>query len=243
MQLPATAGKVYEHHCGAKLQPNIEMTPRAWYVFAALSGLFAALAVLTNSVGIKPFEFLGLTLPVSIFWFPLMFLVTDIVSEVYGSWYSYFLVAIGFGASILFTCAAFLGVSLDPSPLYPANAAYVQVFGPAWRMVFASMVAYILAQNVDVYIFHVLKHRTQGRFLWLRNNVSTMVSQGVDTFSVTFLAYFANPAIFSGTLADILRLSFMTYLLKLILALLDTPLCYLGVGVIRRFVSKDSSVE
>ena len=109
--------------------------------------------------------------------------------------------------------------------------------GPVWRLLFASMAAYLLAQMIDVQLFHFWKRLTNGRHLWLRNNGSTMISQLVDSFTVNMIFLYKNPDVFTGTFAELLTIIFAVYLVKLAIAALDTPLCYVGVAWVRRMTS------
>jgi len=173
-------------------------------------------------------------LPVSIIWYPLTFLVTDIVSEIYGARRARFLVIMGFCMSVLLLAFSLIGVALPVASVYPLQGDYENIFGPVWRLLFASMAAYLLAQLVDVQLFHFLKRLTHGRHLWLRNNGSTMVSQLVDSVTVNLIFLYRNPTVFTGTLGDLMGIILGVYLVKVAIAALDTPLCYLGVWAVRR---------
>lgn len=202
--------------------------------FPILAGVFCTLAVLTNSVGVKLFDFYGLTLPVSILWFPLTFLLTDIVSEVYGEKSAFLLVMLGFFMNLVLLMLSLIGLWLPTSPFYAAASAYDVIFSANWRLFAASMTAYLVAQSIDVKIFHWLKYLSHDRHLWLRNNLSTMTSQLFDSFIVSFIFLYGNDAIFNGGFEDILKVSFDTYKVKFVIALLDTPFCYWGVSFFRR---------
>ncbi len=205
------------------------------HLYAGLAATFTALVVLTNTAGVKLFVAFGLTLPVSILWYPLTFLVTDIVSEVYGSSRARFLVLLGFGVSVLLFTASQVGIALPVSPNYPLQDAYVSIFGPIWRLLFGSMAAYVLAQFVDVQVFHFVKRLTHGKHLWLRNTASTSVAQFVDSVTVNMIFLYKNPTVFTGSLTDLWKLILTVYAVKVLIALLDTPVCYLGVRLAGRF--------
>jgi uncharacterized integral membrane protein (TIGR00697 family) len=100
--------------------------------------------------------------------------------------------------------------------------------------VIASMIAYLVAQSVDVYLFHFWQQLTRGRHLWLRNNGSTMLSQIIDTFLISSILY-ASGALGSAidSLDKLIPLALSSYAFKLVFALLDTPLFYLGVYCLR----------
>jgi len=204
------------------------------FVYSGLLALFVTFVVLTNTVGVKLFTLAGVTLPVSIIWYPLTFLVTDIVSEVYGARRARYLVITGFAMSLLLLGFTLAGIALPAASFYALDREYAQIFGPIWRLLFASMAAYLLAQLVDVQLFHFWKRVTRGRHLWLRNNASTMVSQLVDSFTVNMIFLYKNPAVFQGTLGDLLGIILGVYVVKVLIAAADTPLCYLGVAAVRR---------
>jgi uncharacterized integral membrane protein (TIGR00697 family) len=217
---------------GADVQPSDQR--RYELLFSGFMALFVTLVVLTNTVGVKLFTVGGMTLPVSIVWYPLTFLVTDVVSEVYGARRARFLVIMGFCMSVLLLILSLIGIGLPVASVYPLQQDYENIFGPVWRLLFASMAAYLLAQLVDVQLFHFWKRLTHGRHLWLRNNGSTIISQFVDSLTVNLIFLYRNPTVFTGTLGDLMGIIFGVYLVKVVIAALDTPLCYLGVWAARR---------
>lgn len=204
--------------------------------YGGLLSVFVTFVVLTNTVGVKLFSAGDLVLPVSILWYPLTFLVTDVVSEVYGRVRARVLVALGFAMSVVLLGFSLVGIALPAAPVYASDEAYTTVFGPVWRLLFASMAAYLLAQMVDVQLFHFWKRVTRGRHLWLRNNGSTVVSQLVDSVVVNVVFLWNNPAVFTGSAADLAGIIGASYAVKVALALADTPLCYLAVWGLRRVV-------
>lgn len=196
--------------------------------------LFVTFVILTNTVGVKLFTLYGVTLPVSILWYPLTFLVTDIVSEVYGARRARHLVIVGFGMSLVLLAYSLTGIALPAATSYALDRDYRNIFGPVWRLLFASMAAYLLAQMIDVQLFHFWKRLTAGRHLWLRNNGSTMISQLVDSVVVNIVFLYRNPAVFTGTFEELLGIILGVYAVKVVIAALDTPLCYLGVWLTAR---------
>jgi len=210
-------------------------------VFGAMMTLFATLVVLTNTVGVKLFTLFGVTLPVSIVWYPATFLITDVVSEIYGARRASILVIAGFSMSLFLLGFSLVGIALPSASAYVLGDDYRNIFGPVWRLLFASMAAYLLAQLVDVQLFHFWKRVTRGRHLWLRNNASTMVSQLIDTLTVNLIFLYKNPTVFRGTLGELFGIIFTVYLFKLAIAASDTPFCYLGVWAVRRFTGHDAA--
>jgi len=215
-------------------------TVRYERLFAGFMALFVTFVVLTNTVGVKLFTLFGVTLPVSILWYPLTFLITDVVSEVYGTSRARFLVLTGFAMSLLLLAFSLIGVSLPSASLYALDQDYRNIFGPVWRLLFGSMAAYLLAQMIDVQLFHFWKRLTRGRHLWLRNNGSTIVSQFVDTFVVNTIFLYKNPTVFTGSFGDLMGIILSVYVFKVVIAAADTPLCYLGVRVVERLTGVDA---
>ncbi len=204
-------------------------------LFSAFVAVFVTFVVLTNTVGVKLFAVGGLILPVSILWYPLTFLVTDVVSEIYGSRRAQFLVVAGFSASVVLLGFAMIGIRLPVASVYPLQEDYANIFGPIWRLLFGSMAAYLLAQMIDVRLFHFWKKLTGGKHLWLRNNGSTVISQFVDSVTVNMIFLYKNPAVFTGTLAELFGIILSVYAVKVAIALADTPFCYLAVRSAERY--------
>ncbi len=212
---------------------EIKTTTYEW-LYTFFMAIFVTFVLLTNTVGVKLFTVFGQTLPVSILWYPLTFLITDIVSEMYGERRARYLVIMGFGMSMIMLVYSLIGVALPPASFYPLQEDYTNIFGPVWRLLFASMSAYLLAQMIDVRLFHFWKRLTKGKHLWLRNNGSTMISQFVDTFTVNTIFLYNNPIVFTGDFGDLMRIILGVYVIKLAIAALDTPFCYLGVWLVER---------
>jgi uncharacterized integral membrane protein (TIGR00697 family) len=169
--------------------------------------------------------------------YPITFLVTDLISEVYGKERAEMTVWIGLAVSVGLVALVQLGKAvpaLDPVQQEQFSA----FFSSTGRAVAASMCAYLVAQWIDVQLFHFWKRLTHGRHLWLRNNGSTIGSQLVDTIVVTTALFWGtSPPFMNGQvmgvdeIAPIIRDGFI---FKGIVALLDTPLFYLGVAVLSR---------
>ena len=154
---------------------------------------FIASLVACNLIFQKFFtwNFLGLTfeLSVGIIAYPITFLVTDLISELYGKKRANQVVISGFCASIFTTLLIFISMNATAADWSPVDSAtFNKVFGLSAPAFLASMMAYLTAQFIDVRIFHFWKRLTKGKHLWLRNNASTMFSQLVDTSMVLLLS-------------------------------------------------------
>ena len=209
-------------------------------IYAGLMALFCVLTVMTNTVGVKLFTFGTVVLPVSVFWFPATFLITDIVSEIYGEKRAYFLVIMGFSMNVLLLIGALIGMALPAAEVYPLENEYHLIFSPTWRLLLASMSAYLLAQSIDVRLFHFWKKICNGKHLWLRNNGSTIISQFIDTATVNVIFFYHNPSVFTGDLTDLISIILNVYLVKVVIALLDTPFFYYAVYLFRKLEKKSA---
>ncbi len=192
-----------------------------------LFAVFVAMLVGVNLVGGKIISLFGISVSVGIFMMPIMFLITDVVEEVYSKKVAYQLVWSAIIALVVVMAFTLVFVGLEPHARFlESNPAYVEVFSQSLRIMFASMVAFALAQLHDVWLFNWLKKKTKGKKLWLRNNVSTMVSQAIDTFVFMMIAFYQVTPKF--TFAFIISLAIPYYLFKIGFAALDTPFVYLG---------------
>ncbi len=210
------------------------------YVFLVLSGLFLSSLVLANSIIFKfvdvQLPFVGLaTISAGVLPYPITFLCTDLISELYGKKRADAIVLTGFLVSVYMLGVLYVGRVLPVSHIQTeaVQEHYLAVFGQSARAIFASMVAYLTAQFVDVRLYHFWRRLTNGRHLWLRNNASTMLSQLVDTVAVvTILLYGDQPG---SVIAAVILAS---YVYKLLVAAADTPLMYLCSSLFRGIKDK-----
>ena len=154
--------------------------------------------------------------------YPLTFLVTDLISELYGQKKANIVVFSGFVASMFVLLFLWLGGQFNAIPDSIVNDdTYNNVFQNAWRIIAASMIAYLFAQFIDVRIFHFWKRLTNGKHLWLRNNGSTIASQLVDTTLVVMILFVGvwEPSKIVSAVID-------GWLFKMLMAAIDTPIIY-----------------
>ncbi|MBW1879344.1 MAG: queuosine precursor transporter [Deltaproteobacteria bacterium] len=217
-------------------------------IYLVLAAAFVTLLVLTNIIGIKLFQAPlnpSFALTTGILTYPFTFLVTDIVSEIYGKRRADFMVIVGFAMSMLMLLVVQLAMRVPPHEAWVAGpSAYYQladdqqhafesVFALSGVLLFGSMTAYLCAQLTDNFLFHFWKRVTKGRHLWLRNNGSTMISQLVDTAVVNSILFFIG---FGWDFAFGVKIMATIYVYKLVIALIDTPFIYLGVYVVKRML-------
>ena len=176
--------------------------------------------------GIKLFE-----LSVGILPYPITFLVTDLISEIYGQKKATQVVIAGIFASFFSLSIVLISnyvPALDASPIN--DETFSQVFSLSGLAVLASMLAYLFAQFIDIKIYHFWKRLTKGKMLWLRNNFSTFSSQFIDTTTVITLL-----CVFEVLSWDsFIGLVVSGVVFKILIAFLDTPLLYLFVHLFRK---------
>lgn len=217
--------------------------------YLVLAGLFIAALVACNLI-FQKFFMLEIPLPggasytfrqsVGIIAYPLTFLVTDILSEIYGARRANQVVVAGLVASVFTTGLVELADLSRSAEFGIGDETFHQVFGLSKIAVFASMMAYLTAQFIDIRLFHFWKKLTKGKHLWLRNNASTITSQTVDTAVVLVLLASFDAG---GITWDNLPSLFIDGLLfKWTCALLDTPIFYLAVGALKKRFPEQTAV-
>ena len=233
-------------------------------VFLILAGFFLCAMTLLNVIGITRFVQLGpMQIAVGVLAYPLTFLCTDLISELYGKPRANFLVTVGLVLNVFILAIMTLANVMPPvdpiaqppwqnielaNSISLPNGSVVEqsvelfqlIYACTAGAVFASMIAYVAAQYIDVHLFHWFKAKTNGKHLWLRNNGSTLISQAVDSFAVISITFGA--AFFAGqmTLKVIFFLMLSNYVFKMLAALLDTPIIYLLVHKLRHYLELES---
>lgn len=203
--------------------PMIDARSLPPYLF--LAAAFIASLVTANLIASKIVGFYGLTVPAGVLAYSVTFAVSDTVVEVWGRRPAQLMVNAGFAVQLLVWALVALAVVAPPAPFWERQAAYAELLGAANRIILASLAAYAISQTLDVWEFHWLKERLGGRWLWLRNNLSTLVSQAVDTVvfvTVAFYGQFPLLPLIGGQLV-----------VKYAIALLDTPVVYGLVWLVR----------
>lgn len=229
-------------------------------VFLILAGLFLGSLTMLNILGVSRFiklfeiEDVVFALAIGVLPYPITFLCTDLISELYGKARARMVVWIGLGLNVWVVFILWLGGALPGfEEINPATGlpvvdeagrlpVFFEVRALAFGAVLASMAAYLSAQFVDVTIFHWLRNLTNGRHLWLRNNGSTLFSQLVDTVAVILITYFLTTgldAVINPELPlwkQLTALIFTGYVFKLLAALIDTIPFYIATHYLRRYL-------
>ncbi len=245
----------------------IDIHERRERAYLVLAGFFLCAMTLLNVIGITRFIQLGpMALAVGVLPYPLTFLCTDLISELYGRSRANFLVWVGFGLNFFILAVLWLGNLIPPVPaesqppwqvlelaqsISLPNGDQIQnsvelfhlIYACTSGAVFASMMAYIAAQFCDVWLFHFWRRLTRGKHLWLRNNFSTLISQGVDSVMVISVTFGAMYLAGQMTLTQLLVLVGSSYVFKVAVALADTLPFYGLVYWMRSYLQMDEDEE
>ena len=243
---------------------------RSTYLFFVLSGVFLLHAVLAEVLGVKIFSLessLGLAPAQIVFWggftldfnltvgvllWPVVFLSTDIINEYFGkagvrsiSYLTAILIAYAFVIIYLATYlapASFWQQLHSQGSSFDINYAFVLIFRQSLGIIIGSLVAFLLSQLLDVFVFQYLRRRLPSQGPWLRATGSTLVSQGVDSFVVLYLAfYILAPADKRWTHTQVLSVAALNYIYKFVVAICLTPLIYLLHYLIDKYLGKEDA--
>lgn len=196
-------------------------------------GLYACVPItiiLANIQVVVTIDFFGMAITLGNVAYASSYLITDLLGELYGHKAARKAVGLGFFSLIMMT--VIMNIVLLYSPTSEAQVLYesvANIFSLMPRIALASLMAYGVSQVVDVYIYHRLKH-LEGNKLWMRNNLSTMISQSLDTIVFTFVA-------FAGVYSMPILISILvsTYIIKFLVAAVDTPFMYFGVKMAEKY--------
>lgn len=205
-------------------------------LYFLLFGLYITLIIVAFSIATKlvalPF---GLSASVStVVSYGFSFVVTDLISELYGYKAARRVIRATF-ICLMITLAMFnLAVYLPPAEGYEGQEAFAQTLGYSPRIVIGALLGYYLSQRIDIWIYHKIKHKTQGKHVWLRNNISTMIAQFVDSVVWISIAFY-------GVFPNIVELITGEYIVKLSVAVIDTFVIYAVLMFLRNKAHKTIS--
>jgi len=193
-------------------------------ILILLISIFIASLVIASILAFKIINVFGFFVPAGILAYSVTFTSTDIISEVWGKKIANTVVISGFVALVVMAALIQLALIWTPAPFWNAEEEFKTVLGLTGRIIFASISAYLISQLHDVWLFHLLKDRTKGEHLWLRNILSTSLSQFIDSLVFIIIAFWG--------IMPIIPLIFGQWIIKLFIALLDTPVVYFGTHLI-----------
>ena len=223
-------------------------------VYMVLAAIFISSMTMLNILGTSrfldlSFSFFDTKIPmivaIGVLPYPITFLCTDLISEIYGKERAKTIVWIGLVVNLWLGFILWIGGNLPEfttsAQSMESNNAFMTIRNLALGTITASMIAYFLAQYIDVIVFHYLKSLTKGRYLWIRNNGSTMISQLVDTSAVILITHYLTGAIplpkNMSTFDGLMLLIFYGYIFKFFFALVDTPIFYFAVKYIKKYLN------
>lgn len=237
-------------------------------LFLILSGFFVTNALIAEFVGVKifslekslgfePFDInffgeshLSFQLTVGIILWPVVFVMTDVINEYFGKRGVKFLSYLTVGLISYAFLMVFLGIHLVPADWWKATgenagvpdmqAAFAAIFGQGLWIIVGSMVAFLVGQLVDVFVFQKLKKMTGEGKIWLRATGSTLVSQFIDSYVVLFIAFYIGAG---WSLSTVLAIGTVGYIYKFVVAVLLTPVLYLAHYLIDGYLGKELAAE
>ena len=210
-------------------------------LFTILAGFFVTNAIVGELIGGKLIQLGPFTMSIGIIPWPVVFLTTDIINEYFGKKGVRRLTLMTAGLIIYTFILLLAGMSISASGISPVtDEQFRGVFGQSMWIIVGSITAFLASQLVDVLVFWLIRSRTGKRMIWLRATGSTVVSQLIDTFIVTGIAFWL-PGKLSFT--EFINTAFTGYSAKLIIAVALTPLIYVGHALVHRYLGKEQSAQ
>lgn len=212
-------------------------------LYVWLTAFFVASLLIADIVGIKLFQIGPVQHTCGMLTFPVTFLLTDLINEYYGKKGARRITFIGLAMAVFVFIVMNIAQAMPylDAPFNVKREHFDAVFGSAKIMYIASLCAYLVGQLLDIWVFHLLKRATKGRLLWLRATGSTIVSQMIDSFVVSYIAFslgrrvFVSPDSPPAEFGEVLKIAATGYGLKFVLAVAITPLIYAGHGIMHRW--------
>jgi queuosine precursor transporter len=205
---------------------------RAERVYIFITALFVAALVAGDFIGGKFFSLAGRSFSAGIIPFPLTFVLTDVVNEFYGKTGARRLTYAGLAAAMFVWATINLALLLPTTADSPiSDQVFRSAFGTSARLYLASLAAYLIGQFLDIFLFGIMRRMTGERLLWLRSTGSTVFSQAIDSLSVSFVFLIG-----TRPFGFIVSNAANNYVGKLVMAVLLTPLIYLGHALVHRYL-------
>lgn len=214
-------------------------------VYVVLLSLFISILLLTNVITSKYIQLGPFTFTAGSWTYPFTFLLIDLITEVYGKRRAKLAIWLGLLSSILMTGIIYAANSV---PTYAhslvSQRSFEVVFGFTPGIVIGSMAAYLVGQQIDVYIFDWLRRFTSGKYLWLRNNIATLIGQLFDTAIFAAIAWVFYPMVDTQQVIEPItwetwhQITRNEYMLKVVFTFINMPLVYVGVYWVKRYIKE-----
>ncbi len=215
------------------------LTNRKNILFIILAGFFVTNAVVGELIGGKLIQFGPFTMSIGIIPWPVVFLSTDLINEYFGKKGVRILTLLTVFLILYTFLILFGGMNIPAAGISPVpDEQFRVVFGQSMWIIAGSITAFLASQLIDVVVFWFIRHRTGRKMIWLRATGSTVISQLIDSFIVTGIAFWLTGKLAFG---EYINTASTGYLVKLIIAVLITPLIYLGHHLIHRYLGEEQS--
>jgi uncharacterized integral membrane protein (TIGR00697 family) len=212
-------------------------TRRKDTVYIILAGIFITNAIVAELTGGKLIDVFGVPMSIGILPWPIVFVTTDLINEYFGEKGVKRLSLITAGLIAYTFFVLYFAIQIPSTGISSVTSEqFKSVFGQSQLIIVGSIAAFLVSQLIDVTIFHFVKKRTGNKMIWLRSTGSTVISQFFDSFIVLGIAFYL-PGIMDFKTYIISGLT--GYSVKLVIAILMTPMIYLGHYVIQKYISKD----
>ena len=212
-------------------------TRRKDTVYIILAGIFITNAIVAELTGGKLIDVFGVPMSIGILPWPIVFVTTDLINEYFGEKGVKRLSLITAGLIAYTFFVLYFAIKIPSTGISSVTSEqFKSVFGQSQLIIVGSIAAFLVSQLIDVTIFHLVKKRTGNKMIWLRSTGSTVISQFFDSFIVLGIAFYL-PGIMDFKTYIISGLT--GYSVKLVIAILMTPMIYLGHYVIQKYLSKD----
>jgi uncharacterized integral membrane protein (TIGR00697 family) len=217
----------------------LNLSNRKDIVFLVLAGFFITNAIVAELIAGKIFELGPFVLSLGILLWPIVFLTTDLVNEYYGKDGVKKLTYITVGLISYMFIVITIGLYIKPASYSSVSEEnYNKVFGPSQWIIVGSILAFISSQLIDVFIFWIIRDKTGSKMIWFRATGSTLVSQLIDTFVVQYIGFVLPGA---WTMDQFWHNASYTYVFKLMIAIVLTPLIYVGHHYINKYIGEKES--
>ena len=193
--------------------------------FVVLVSVFVGCITIASVLASKIIHVFGLFVPAGVLAYSVTFPCTDTISEIWGAKRARYVVSGGFVALLLVLALVQISIIWPSAPFWDRSEAFGSILGSTSRIIVASFVAYLVSQFHDIWAFHFWKRITGEKHLWIRNNLSTTMSQCIDSVIFISIAFYG--------VMPIWPLIFGQWIVKLVIAGIDTPIVYLLVWSIR----------
>ena len=206
-------------------------------VYVILAGIFITNAVVAELTGGKLIDVFGVPMSIGILPWPIVFITTDLINEYFGEKGVKKLSLITAGLIVYTFIILFFAIRIPSTGISSVSTEqFTAVFGQSQLIIVGSIAAFLVSQLIDVSIFHFVKNRTGNKMIWLRSTGSTVISQLFDSFIVLGIAFYLPGIMDTKTY---LISGFTGYSVKLVIAVLMTPMIYLGHYIIEKYLAKD----